>query len=132
MHRDAWVGSSWTVERYEALRRAPAYDETLDLVVEDDTGHFAACCICWADPLSRSGSFEPVGTRPTFRGKGLTRELIREGFRRLAAKDIATAHTETPSFNTPAQALYEGSGFERAGTRWTFLKQVMDADREES
>ncbi len=127
VHRDAWVGSSWTVERYEALSAAPVYDETLDLVVEDDTGHFAACCICWADPTSCSGSFEPVGTRPAFRGRGITRELIHEGFRRLAAKGMTTAHTETPGFNTPAQALYESSGFERAGTRWTFMKQ-LDAD----
>lgn len=124
VHRDAWVGSSWTVERYEALRAAPAYDETLDLVVEDDTGHFAACCICWADPISRIGSFEPVGTRPAFRGRGITRQLIHEGFRRLAAKGMTTAHTETPGFNTPAQALYESSGFERAGRRWTYMKEI--------
>ena len=127
VHRAAWVGSSWTIERYAALRASPAYDETLDLVVEAEPGHFAACCICWADPISRSGSFEPVGTHPSFRGKGITRELIREGFRRLADKGLATAHTETPSFNTPAQGLYESSGFERAGTRWTLMKQ-LDAD----
>ena len=127
VHRAAWVGSSWSIERYAAMRATPAYDETLDLVVEAEPGHFAACCICWADPISRSGSFEPVGTRPSFRGKGITRELIREGFRRLAAKGMASAHTETPNFNMPAQALYESSGFERAGTRWTFMKQ-LDAD----
>ena len=124
VHRDAWVGSSWTAERYKALRAAHAYDATLDLVVEDETGHFAACCICWADPISRAGSFEPVGTRPAFRGRGITRQLIQEGFRRLAAKGMATAHTETPGFNTPAQALYESSGFERAGKRWTYMKEI--------
>ena len=99
-------------------------DQTLDLVAEAEHGHFAACCICWADPTSRSGSFEPVGTRPAFRGKGITRELIREGFRRLATKGIATAHTETPAFNPPAQTLYESSGFTRTGMRWTYMKQI--------
>ncbi len=124
VHRAAWVGSSWTAERYTALRASTAYDETLDLVVASDPGHFAACCICWADPISRSGSFEPVGTRPTFRGKGITRELIREGFRRLAAKGLDTAHTETPAFNTPARTLYESSGFTRSGMRLTYMKQI--------
>ena len=56
------------------------------------------------------------------------RQLIHEGFRRLAAKGMTTAHTETPAFNTPAQALYESSGFERAGKRWTFMKEINAPD----
>ena len=49
---------------------------------------------------------------------------MREGFRRLAERGISTAHTETPGFNHPAQALYEASGFTRAGKRRTFVKRV--------
>lgn len=125
VHRDAWVGSSWTLERYEALRAAAPYDESLDLVVEDVTdGRFLACCICWADAVSGSGHFEPVGARPAARGRGLTRELIREGFRRLAARGLAAAYTETPGFNAPAQALYLSSGFTPRGKRRTFIKRV--------
>ena len=124
VHRDAWVGSSWTIERYQALRAADAYDEALDLVVEDAAGRFAACCICWADQASRSGHFEPVGTRPEYRGQGLTRELVREGFRHLAKRSMETAHTETPGFNAPARALYESSGFTATGKRPTFIKRL--------
>lgn len=75
-------------------------------------------------PGPGAGHFEPVGTRPDYRGKGLTRELIREGFRRLADRGMTIAHTETPVFNAPALALYEASGFERVGKRWTFVKRV--------
>ena len=125
VHRDAWVGSSWTLPDYKALRATRPYDESLDLVVEDVTqGRFLACCICWSDMVSRAGHFEPVGARPAARGKGLTRELIREGFRRLAERGMATAHTETPGFNTPAQALYESSGFTPTGRRRTYIKRL--------
>ena len=124
VHRDAWVGSSWTAERYEAIRAASAYDEELDLVVEDGDGRFAACCICWHDPVSEAGHFEPVGTRPAYRGRGLTRELLREGFRRLADRLATSTHTETPCFNHPAQALYEGSGFAPVGRRRTFIRRL--------
>ena len=125
VHRDAWVGSSWTLQAYKALRATRPYDESLDLVVEDATdGRFLACCICWSDPVSRAGHFEPVGTRPAARGKGLTRELIREGFRRLAERGTATAHTETPGFNASAQALYESSGFTPTGRLRTYIKRL--------
>ncbi len=124
VHRDAWLGSSWTAERYRALRAMSPYVGECDLVVEGDGGRFAACCICWPDPASGTGHFEPVGSRPEFRGKGLTQALVQEGFRRLAERGISTAHTETPGFNHPAQALYEASGFARAGTRRTFVKRV--------
>ena len=74
--------------------------------------------------VARAGHFEPVGTRPAARGKGLTRELIREGFRRLAERGTATAHTETPGFNASAQALYESSGFTPTGRLRTYIKRL--------
>ena len=124
VHRDAWVGSSWGAGRYRALRETTPYAPELDLVVEAGDGRFAACCICWPDSVAVAGHFEPVGTRPAYRGLGLTRELVREGIRRLAVRGMETAHVETPSFNAPARALYEASGFSRAGRRRTFVKRV--------
>ena len=113
------------MEDYKALRATRPYDESLDLVVDDAThGRFLACCICWSDPVSRAGHFEPVGARPAARGKGLTRELVREGSRRLVERGVATAQAETPGFNTPAQALYAGSGFMPTGRRRTYIKRL--------
>ena len=124
VHRAAWPGSSWSAERYGALRASAGYDESLDLVCEDSSGRLAACCICWADSVSRTGHFEPMGADPAYRGLGLARALVHEGFRRLKAAGMVTAYTETPSFNAPAQALYSGSGFDAAGKRRTFLKRL--------
>ena len=121
-HRDSWLGSTWRLARYRDIRESSAYDPELDLVVEAGDGTFANCCICWADPVSRIGSFEPVGTRPAWRGKGVTRGLIHEGLRRMKAKGMRVARVETAGFNHPAQALYEGAGFRRAGTKRTFVR----------
>jgi ribosomal protein S18 acetylase RimI-like enzyme len=123
-HRDAWVGSRWTMARYVELRKSPAYDADLDLVVEGPDGSFASCCICWADQVSGMGKFEPVGARPGARGKGATRAMIHEGFRRLKAKGIKVALEGTAGFNHPAQALYEGAGYVRTGTKRTFMKRL--------
>jgi ribosomal protein S18 acetylase RimI-like enzyme len=123
-HRDSWVGSSWSLARYGEIREGAVYGAELDLVVDVGDGTFANCCICWADPLSGVGSFEPVGTRPAWRGKGVTRALIFEGLRRLKAKGMHTARVGTAGFNAPAQALYEGCGFERTGTVRTFMRDL--------
>jgi ribosomal protein S18 acetylase RimI-like enzyme len=123
-HRDAWVGSTFSAERLRELRASPAYDPELDLVVDAGDGTFAACCICWADAASGIGNFEPVGTRPAWRGKGLTTALVHEGLRRLKAKGMHTARVETAGFNAPAQALYEGCGFVRTDTLRTFMRRL--------
>jgi hypothetical protein len=53
----------------------------------------------------------------------VTRALIIEGFWRLKAKGMHTARVGTAGFNTPAQWLYEGCGFERTGTMRTFMRR---------
>jgi GNAT superfamily N-acetyltransferase len=109
----------------ETRRRASGvYDAELDIVLETGDGTFAAYCICWADSIAGVGSYEPVGTRPEWRGKGVGREVIYEGFRRLKAKGMRVARVATAGFNTPAQALYESCGFVRVGTCRTYLKRL--------
>lgn len=124
-HRDAWTGSSWDRERYQALRASPVYDPELDIVLETPDGSFASYCICWSDPAVGIGSFEPVGTREAWRGKGVGREVIHEGFRRLRAVGMHTARVGTAGFNESAQGLYRACGFEQIDTARTFLKRLQ-------
>jgi mycothiol synthase len=124
VHRGSWLRSTWSLETYRKIRTSDIYDEELDIVLETGDGTFAAYCICWADRLAGVGSYEPVGTRPQWRGKGIGREVIYEGFRRLKAKGMQFARVGTAGFNAPAQALYESCGFVRVGTCRTFLKAV--------
>ena len=123
-HRAAWLRSTWSMESYLTVRASSCYDSELDVVLEAANGVFVSYCICWADHRAGVGSFEPVGTRPEWRGRGVGREIIHEGLRRLKAKGMHTARVSTAGFNAPAQALYEACGFKRVDVGRTFMKRV--------
>lgn len=124
VHRASWLRSSWSLETYLKVRASDVYDPELDIVLDTGDGSFASYCICWADAVSGVGSYEPVGTRPEWRGKGVAREVIYEGLGRLKAKGMRYARVGTAGFNAPAQALYESCGFVRVGKCRTFMKVV--------
>ena len=125
VHRASWLRSTWSMDTYLKIRASDVYDSELDIVLETSDATFATYCICWADRIAGVGSYEPVGTRPEWRGKGVGREIIYEGFRRLKAKGMDFARVGTAGFNAPAQALYEACGFVRVGTCRTYLKTVI-------
>ncbi|HLJ52725.1 MAG TPA: GNAT family N-acetyltransferase [Rhizomicrobium sp.] len=104
--------SSFTTEVYDGLRRAPGYDPTLDILVEDEHGELVANCIAWLDDASGIGSFEPVGTHARFRRRGLARFAVQEGLRRLQERGMRWGRVSTAHFNAPAIAAYAASGFE--------------------
>lgn len=115
LHRDAWSvwgPSQFSASRYRRLRAQPAYDETLDFFVEDETGRMQSYCIAWYDAANRVGNFEPVGTRPTAAGRGLGRAVVMEGLRRLRERGARTALIGTASVNEPAAHCYTACGFE--------------------
>ena len=123
-HRDSWTGSSFDITQYREVRSSDVYDSELDIVLEASDGTFASACICWTDPAVGVGSCEPVGTRPTWRGQGIGREVIYEGFRRLKARGMQSAQVCTAGFNGPARALYQSCGFELIDICRTFMKTV--------
>ena len=127
LHRDAWSvwgPSSQDVETYRELRAAPVYDETLDVVLEDADGRLVSYCICWADPETGVGTFEPVGVRPGHAGRGYGRAVIFEGLRRLRAKGMHTALVSTATVNTRAMVLYPSCGFELVDREQFYSKRV--------
>ena len=85
IHQEVWHPSRITRSAYRRLREAPGYRPDLDLVAVAPDGEFAAYCICWSDPISRSGEFEPVGTRAPYRGQGYGLAVVTEGLRRQRA-----------------------------------------------
>lgn len=122
VHRDAWnhldnIGienatSSFSTETYLSLKGCVFYDPSLDILVSTEAGDLVANCICWADPISLIGLFEPVGTHFGYRGRGLARMLILEGMARLRDKGMIEARVGTAHFNAPAIATYLSCGFE--------------------
>ena len=127
LHRDAWSvwgPSSFSRGAYERIRSTPAYEETLDLVLTDDTGHLLSYCIAWADQESGIGVFEPVGTRAELAGRGLGRFAIIEGLRRMKERGLHTALIGTASINTRALGLYPRCGFAFVEKQQSWVKRV--------
>jgi ribosomal protein S18 acetylase RimI-like enzyme len=124
-HRDAfWPATGFTRDRYLALRASERYDPELDVVLETPDGTLASYCIAWTDPGLGVGSFEPVGTRRAWRGRGFAREVLWEGMRRLAARGMHTAEVRTAGFNERAHAAYRSAGFDLADVLRTFVRTL--------
>jgi len=113
-----------TTERYRAFMRAPGYERALDLVAVAPDGRFGAYCICWMDPANGVGEFEPVGTRPGFRRRGLAKAVVLEGFQRMKARGAHTALVCFEGDNAPARRLYESVGFAVRSTIYTYTKDT--------
>jgi ribosomal protein S18 acetylase RimI-like enzyme len=115
LHRDAWSvwgASKFSAESYRRTRAASIYDESLDIVVEDESGRLLSYCIAWFDRENGIGHFEPVGTRPALANRGLGRAVVLEGLRRLRERGAHTALIGTASVNAPALRTYTACGFE--------------------
>jgi len=96
---------------YATFRASPAYPDGWDLILRDDDGRPAACCIAWIDPISRVGTFEPVAAHPAFHGRGFGKALLLDGLRRFAADGMTYAIVGVVVGNAPAEALYRSVGF---------------------
>jgi ribosomal protein S18 acetylase RimI-like enzyme len=109
-------------QRYLRFMRSPAYAAALDLVAVSPKGRIAAFCVCWFDPANRVGLFEPVGTHPYYRQRGLGKAVILEGLKKMKAHGMATATVITEGDNQRAQRLYRSAGFVPANHLYTYKK----------
>jgi ribosomal protein S18 acetylase RimI-like enzyme len=112
------------LERYRSFRSSPVYDPELDLMTLSPDGRAASFCLCWVDPLNQVGLFEPVGTHPDFRRKGLGRAVMLEGMRRLKQRGMRTAVLGVDSDNPGAIKLYESAGFHISDRQWIYEKKL--------
>ncbi|MGZ6373030.1 MAG: GNAT family N-acetyltransferase [Candidatus Limnocylindria bacterium] len=129
IHRLAFPTSDLTVEKYTRLTTLPAYRYDDDLVVEAADGSLAAFAMAWWDPLARMGEFEPVGTHPEHRRRGLGRALIGAGLRRYRDLGAGLVQVYAMADNPAAEALYQDGGFVRRRYRRRFILPANSADR---
>lgn len=113
VHRAAFAPSRLSSEKYDRLATMPHYRFEHDLVVEAPDGSFAAFAMAWWDPVGRTGEFEPVGTHPAHRRRGLARALLVHGLRRFRELGATTVQVYSDAANAASEALYEAVGFRR-------------------
>jgi predicted N-acetyltransferase YhbS len=106
---------------YEELQRAPDYRKEHDLCVAAPDGTYAACCIIWYDEVNGIGHLEPLGTHPAYRQRGIARELLLEGLRRLRGLG-ATRMPMTGGFDP----FYEAVGFRKLRACYAWVKTLAE------
>ena len=111
-----------TVEKYTRLTKLPHYGFDYDLVIEAADGSLAAFAMAWWDPEARVGEFEPVGTHPDHRRRGLGRALLSHGLRRYCDLGAGTVQIYSMSDNEASEGLYQAVGFERRRYRCHFVR----------
>lgn len=125
VHFNAFSPSRMSAEAYANFMTAPNYDPTLDVVVvvvaPDDS--FVAFAMCWVDPQTGIGSFEPVGTRPEMQRKGLGRAVLLEGMRRMKERGMTVVTVLTGADDAGNIAFYENAGFQRTNMIMKYEKK---------
>lgn len=124
LHREVWAPSKVTLEAYRRLRTVTGYDPDLDLVAAGPEGLLGSYCICWLDPRSRTGLFEPVGTSSPCRRQGLGRAVIAEGLGRLRDRGAQSALVGCVHGNDDALGLYESAGFRTVDREYTYGRKL--------
>jgi len=96
-------------------------DEDTGIVEDDASGELVAFCA--TVPTRHDGIVEPrgeiwtIGVRPDRQGRGLGRQLVRWGSRRLRSIGVPDVSLSVNGRNERALGLYESEGFVRSRTR---------------
>ena len=122
LHDAAFFATEVTSDSYRNVMRSAGYRPELDVVAVDSDGSLAAFALCWADPVTKVGLFEPIGTHPAYRRLGLARSVMVEALKRLKAAGMESAWVYTESPNMPAQRLYASLGFKITAKQYDYIK----------
>lgn len=118
VHQAAFAPSRLTVEAYERATRLWPYRRDLDLVVEASDGSFASYALAWLDPRIHVVEFEPVGTHPHHRRRGLARTVCLAALEaaRNHGAEMAVVYARSDDERPEARELYRSLGFRPAAT----------------
>ncbi|MZD08348.1 GNAT family N-acetyltransferase [Streptomyces sp. SID5785] len=114
-HVAAWGPSAYDLAAYEGVRRTAPYRGDLHVLVVAPDGTPAASALMWLDEANATAEFEPVGTHPEHRRRGLGRALLLHGMHRAraaGARQMTVASLGAPGHRA-ARGLYYSVGFRR-------------------
>lgn len=123
-HRVAWDGSARSADDVRLTMAQWPYRADLDIIVLTRDGSPAGSAIIWFDESYDYGEFEPVGTAPEHRGKGLGAAMLRFGLSRLHAAGAAYAVVGArgdEDYPIPRR-LYRSVGFQTFATQQVVRK----------
>jgi GNAT superfamily N-acetyltransferase len=123
LHATVWHPSKVTPEGYRITRSAPGYDATLDLVAVMPDGSLGAYCICWPEKATGTCEFEPVGTHPDHRRKGLASAVMYAAMRRAREIGLHTALVYCKEHNL---SFYQSLGFNPIDRAVEYVKPFAD------
>jgi mycothiol synthase len=109
-------------ERYRQFMQAPGYVRDLDIVAVAPGERFAAFAMSWIDPMIKVGQFEPVGTAPEFRKRGLAQAVLVEGLRQMRQYCAERAIVVVEAAEIAACQLYASVGFVHQWSLTLFAK----------
>lgn len=105
--------SSFTLDKYKAVKAVSIYRPELDLVVVAPVANPAAFALGWHDPRSESMLFEPVGTSPEHERRGLSQAVCLAAMtkaRDLGATQAVVGPRGDDAYPAPRR-LYHSLGF---------------------
>lgn len=114
--------SSFTLDKYRAMKSVSIYQPELDVVVLASDGSPAAYALGWLDPGSGSVLFEPVGTAPEHARRGLAQAAclaVMNAARDLDASVAVVGPRGDDAYPAPRR-LYESIGFTTLTRTCTF------------
>jgi mycothiol synthase len=127
---DHWGAYPITIAEHSHWLTQPDYQPELDLVAIAD-GQFAAFCFCYIDVEDNQhrhcleGGIHILGTRRSFRRRGLGRAMLLAGLQKLKEKGMETARLGVDAENAyQAQKLYESVGFRKMHVKLSFAKSL--------
>lgn len=115
--KEVWPENLLDQKRYRSVRTAPFYRSELDVCVQSEEGILVAFALGWFDPENRTCQFEPVGTRPDHRGKGIGKALVQHASLLARAAGAGRLYINCFATNDAGNALYASAGYDLVG-RW--------------
>lgn len=110
VQRAAFVGSSFTPQRWRQMASGPTFHPTLELLRRSTEGIAVAAATGWMAGPGRCGILEPVGTDPDHSGQGHGSAVSAAVIAAMARRGASGVTVITPCTNTAAVATYERCG----------------------